>query len=70
MQYSCTLHASWCDCLQIISHWMSCAWMIMAKTYLEWFVHTDEDAFEQTWLSTAGVDLERDSLQSQYIQVR
>ena len=42
----------------------------MAKTYLEWFQHLDEDAFDKTWLSTAGVDLERDSIQSQYIQVR
>jgi hypothetical protein len=41
----------------------------MAKTYLEWFVLVDEDAFDKTWLSTAGVDFERDSLQSQYIQV-
>lgn len=69
MQCSCTYRTSWCNCLQMASHWMSCAWMLMAKTYLIWFAHTDEDAFEKTWLSTAGVDLERNTLQSQYIQV-
>ena len=42
----------------------------MARTYLEWFALTDEDAIEKTWLWPAGVDLENDSLQSQYIQVR
>ena len=42
----------------------------MAKTYLEWFQHLDEDAFDKTWLDRAGVDLESDSVQSQYIQVR
>ena len=44
--------------------------MLMAKTYLEWFAHLDEDAYDKTWLSKAGLDLARDSVQSQYIQVR
>jgi Ion channel len=34
--------------------------MLMARVYLSWY--------DLTWLSTAGVDLEKDSLQSQYIQ--
>lgn len=53
-----------CVCvLQISSHLMACAWMLMALVHISWF-----GRIEDTWLDAAGVDLERDSMGSQYMQ--
>lgn len=49
--------------LQLVSHWMACAWMLQAIVYNAWF-----DDVESTWLARAGVDLDAHSLQSRYIQ--
>lgn len=49
--------------MQLVSHWMACAWMLQAVVYNAWF-----DDLESTWLAKAGVDLDADSLQSRYIQ--
>ena len=49
--------------LQISSHLMACAWMLMALVHISWFGRK-----EDTWLEAAGVDLERDSIGSQYMQ--
>jgi hypothetical protein len=35
----------------------------MARTYMTWF-----DDFDSTWLASAGVDLDNDSLQSRFIR--
>lgn len=50
-------------CVQLVSHWMACAWMLQAVVYNAWFAD-----LESTWLFKAGVDLDADSLQSRYIQ--
>lgn len=49
--------------MQLVSHWMACAWMLQAIVYHAWF-----DDIESTWLAKAGVDLDAHSLQSRYIQ--
>ena len=50
-------------CVQMVSHLMACTWMFMGLVYLSWF-----DDFDNTWLSTAQIDLVADSLASKYIQ--
>ena len=49
--------------MQLVSHLMACTWMLMALVYISWF-----DDFEGTWLYSAQVDLEADSLMSRYLQ--
>ena len=42
---------------------MACTWMLMGLLYMDWF-----DDYNSTWLSTADIDLDRDSLRSKYTQ--
>jgi hypothetical protein len=49
-------------CLQLTSHLLACLWMLFARVHMS-FYHDRE----QTWLATTSVNLEEDSLQSQYL---
>lgn len=49
--------------LQVVSHIMACCWMLLAIVHIENF-----DDFNATWLATANISLEDDSLASRYIQ--
>jgi hypothetical protein len=51
--------------LQAVTHLMGCTWMLMALVYISWF----EDGYDDTWIATARINLQTDSLQSKYIQV-
>lgn len=49
--------------LQLVSHWMACAWMLMARVYLSWY----PSEYEQVWWSSANLVPDVDSPQSQYV---